>query len=231
MHGMYVNAGSLYKNAVEVYRETSASMPIQARRSSLISIILATISTEAFINELHHLAHNQSDASAAGWVNALSEILNEAEKSRASIESKYQLAKFILTGQPFDRGSSPFQQFSLLVDLRNLIVHVRPQQALLKNDNGRYVWVSPPIMTRLQAAGIISVDDYIKQAASQNNAEGVIADVLAQVSTEAVAGWACITAATIVNAILDALPQSLFKVGADIAYRKDFSAALQGPKT
>ncbi len=51
---MYVNAGSLFKNAVEVCDGLTASAAIQARRDALVSIVLATISTEAFINELHN---------------------------------------------------------------------------------------------------------------------------------------------------------------------------------
>jgi hypothetical protein len=41
-------------------------------------------------------------------------MLGEAEKSRTSIESKYHLAKFVLSGQPFDKGANPFQTFCII---------------------------------------------------------------------------------------------------------------------
>lgn len=153
---MYVNAGSLFKNAVEVCTGLTASAEMQVRRDALVTIVLATISTEAFINEFHHLAKDQSGPAAPGWINALGDVLGEAEESRASIESKYQLARFILTGQPFDRGASPFQDFALLISVRNLIVHAKPQEATVQKDaHGKLTWVEPRIMHRLESAGAL----------------------------------------------------------------------------
>jgi|HubBroStandDraft_2_1064218.scaffolds.fasta_scaffold73442_1 hypothetical protein len=194
--GMYVNAGSLFKNAVEVCDGLTASAAIQARRDALVSIVLATISTEAFINELHNGAEAQSGAAAPGWINALGYMLGEAEKSRASIESKYQLARFILTGQPFDRGVSPSQDFALLISVRNLIVHAKPQDAKVRRDaDGKLVWVEPNIMCRLQGSRVLGVSESLRNAASTLGADTIVSDMLAEISTHSVAQWACKAAA------------------------------------
>jgi len=225
---MYVNAGSLFKNAVEVCDESAASPPIQARRDALVAIVLATISTEAFINELHHGAETQSGPTAPGWINALGDVLDEAETSRASIESKYQLARIILTGQPFERGASPFQDFALLISVRNLIVHARPQEAKIqKAADGKLVWVEPKIMCRLQASKIIGVSESLTSAASTLGADTIVSDLLAEISAHSVAKWACRAAAGVVNGLLDAIHQSQFRAFMEVAYRKDFGMLPQ----
>jgi hypothetical protein len=220
---MYVNAGSLFSNAVELCKGLTESVAVQARRDALVTIILATISTEAFINELHHWAEDQSGPSAPGWINALGDVLGEAEKSRSTIELKYQIARFILTGQPFDRGAAPFQDFALLISVRNLIVHSKPQEAKVERDaNGKLVWVEPRILCRLQRAGILSVSDSLRDAASRLGAETIISDLLAEISTHSVAKWACRAAAGAVNGVLDSIPAGGYASAAEVMYRKDF---------
>ena len=61
-------------------------------------------------------------------------MLGEAEKSRTSIESKYHLEEFVLSGEPFDKGANPFQTFALLIDARNLIVHAKPLEAVIRKN-------------------------------------------------------------------------------------------------
>jgi hypothetical protein len=173
---------------------------------------------------LGELARTPSNADAPGWIKALGDILGEAEKSHASIELKYQLAKFTLTGQPFDKGALPFQDFALLIEIRNILVHQKPLEASLeKNDSGEFVWTKPPSMRRLHAARIIGVDDSLKDAATRNNADKLIADMVAQISSQAVAQWACRAAAGMVNALLDSVPEgSKLALLMHFAYRREF---------
>jgi hypothetical protein len=104
--------------------------------------LLAVISAETLVNELPQFAENWIQAMAArkekqeapGWLKALAEILIEAEESKASLKSKYQLTKFILSGEPFDTGAQIFQNFALLVDLRNTIVHAKSKDAVMRKD-------------------------------------------------------------------------------------------------
>jgi len=225
---MYVNAGSLFKNAVQACDGSAASPPIQARRDALVGIVLATISTEAFINELQNAAEAQSGAAAPGWINALGYMVAEAEKSRASIESKYQLARFILTSQPFDRGAAPFQDFALLIGVRNLIVHAKPQEAKVQRDaDGELLWVELKIMCQLQASRILGVSESLRNAATTIGADAIVSDLLAEISTHSVAKWACKAAAGIVNGLLDAIPQGRFNSFVEIAYREDFGTLPQ----
>ena len=47
---------------------------------------------------------------------------------RASLLSRLALSNWILTGKSVDRSSSPFQDFALLVGLRNDLVHFKPNE-------------------------------------------------------------------------------------------------------
>jgi len=200
----------------------------QHRREALSSIILAVISCEAFINELPELAKPwQESPKSPGWLKGLAAILGEAEESHASIESKYHLAKFVFTGQPFDKGATPFQDFALLIDIRNIMVHAKPLEASLeKNDQGEFFWSKPPLMRRLQAARIVGVDENLKQAANSNNADKLIADMVSQISSQDVALWACRAASAMVNSIIDSVPGDFdFRAVLELAYRKEFQIA------
>src|SRR5229473_1538966 len=115
---MNLHAGIFFQNAVE----WSQLEGIVSRRQALAGILFAAISAETFINEIEiiaglHVKHFKTP----GWLGALSALLEEAEKSRVSVLSKYQLAKFILSGETFPKGAMPFQGFALLVEIRNLI--------------------------------------------------------------------------------------------------------------
>lgn len=224
---MYGNAGFIFRSAVEMCQAISAPVnSVQHRREALASIVLAAISCESFINELAQLA--VPGPKAPGWLTTLRSILEEAEESHASIESKYLLTKFILTGQPFDKGALPFQDFALLIDVRNMLVHAKPVEANLeRNDKDEYIWTKPPLMRRLQSARILGVDDSLKEAARRNNAEKLIADMFAQVSSQPVALWACRAASAIVNDILSSIPNdSPLLVVAELGYRRDFQSPV-----
>jgi len=201
---------------------TSPPLSVQSRREALASILFAAVSAEAFINELHHLVREWTDRpSAPGWAKTFDDILEDAEKSRTSIKSKYQLAKFILSGQPFDKGAPPFQDFASLVEVRNLIVHARPPVATLRKDaTGKFAWAEPPVVVRLQNVKVAEVDYSLIDIASRTAAEAVVVDLVGHISTRTAAQWACTATAGIVNAILDAIPNEF--ATAAFLYRSDF---------
>ncbi len=218
-----MNAGRLFKNAVEVcYKAQLRNDEIETRREALASILFATISTETFINELHHSAEEWTDHPlASDRIRALAELLQEAEKTHSSIEAKYQLAKFILSGEVFERGSAPFQEFALLNDVRNVIVHQKPLVAILRrNGEGRFGWAEPKIMVRLEGAGVVEVSGSLAELASHTTDEAIGVDLVGQISTFAVASWACKAASGIVNGILDAFPEEFG--GTAHFYKEDF---------
>ena len=56
------------------------------------------------------------------------QIMGDAEEDHASIDFKLRLAHWIVTGRPMDKGSKPYQDFALLMRLRNDLVHTKPNK-------------------------------------------------------------------------------------------------------
>lgn len=99
----------------------------------MTAILLSAISAEAFINELGTLLSNihvniiRSEPAIRRWV-SLGNLLEQLEADHIQIKSKYLLLSHIIPGTPFLKGEPPFQDFSLLIDVRNDFVHPKAQQ-------------------------------------------------------------------------------------------------------
>jgi hypothetical protein len=77
---------------------------------------------------------------------ALATIISEVEACRGSVRLKFQWAMQIVTGSPFDKGAQPFQDFDLLIALRDMVVHLKPE----------HISDEPPALARrLQKRGLI----------------------------------------------------------------------------
>ena len=212
---MFLNAAALFNQAVTVCEQITCPPSTEryaGRREALVSILFATIAAEAFINELGVLAGSA--------IPALHEILDLAETSRTSIEAKYQLARFVLTGSVFDRGSAPFQNFYRLIKLRNAIVHAHPQAEVQVDSKGRTIPAETEITTLLRDTGAVASQETLAQ---QHQTTGpIITDWLDRISTKELARWACNSTAAIVQAILASLPQHPFVEMATQCYRDNF---------
>jgi hypothetical protein len=98
---------------------------------AILAIVMAAAAAEAFINEFAEYV-SLSVASSSGsdmiqpQIAACADVLQELEDSRASVTAKYLAASLVVAGKSFPKGASPFQDFKLLIDLRNAIMHVHP---------------------------------------------------------------------------------------------------------
>jgi hypothetical protein len=123
--------------AAEACRLDPRSMPSDA----LVSIVMAAAATEALINELQ--AYYELEKTVFGLQPkelACADALAEVERNQGSTELKYLLASLTLSGQMFDKGSQPFQDFSILMKVRNNLMHPKPLDKF--DDSGR-VMVPP----------------------------------------------------------------------------------------
>jgi hypothetical protein len=100
-------------------------------RDALSAILFSAIAAEAFINELPEAASRDAydvrnlQVPAVTVLENLAATLNAMEQARERIQDKYHAARKILTGQGFHRDRAPFQDFDMLVKLRNDLVHPR----------------------------------------------------------------------------------------------------------
>ena len=217
---MILNAYKLYAYAVKVYG--AIDRPVGDRfpgcQEALVSNVLGAISLEAFINEFGGTAAIHATLEGApGWVTTLAEVLGEAENNRATITSKFQLAMLVVSGRPFNRSAAPFQDFDLLVRLRNEIVHLKPYETVEETQEGDLITREPSIIKRLAGTGALGIHPLLEEAVSAGRA--VSSNWIDHVSTKAMSRWACNSAAGIVKGLINALPASVFRDRSLIAFQ------------
>jgi hypothetical protein len=108
-----------------------ATEPLGLTNHAVLAILMAAASTEAFIIET---AESVPSAFSTAFgadevppaVNAFADVVQRLEREREPITEKYIEASLALAGKAFDKGASPYQDFKLLIDLRNAIMHIKP---------------------------------------------------------------------------------------------------------
>ncbi|TKB56994.1 MAG: hypothetical protein E8D49_15325 [Nitrospira sp.] len=153
-------------------------------------VILAATGLEAFLNELERLA-DMANVDPDGRLRALGQMLGEAEKGRAQLSLKYELAYSILTGNAVKRGSASYQALSRLIALRNDLVHPKP---IVGNDRAKLA--KHPHVRYFLDRSIIGPEDMSGHLTWDR-----------VVLTPAVAVWAYDTAVRSIAALIEIMPQ------------------------
>ena len=122
-----IEAGLLFGIAIDAIRAIRVDPRKGGQRSALVSIIFSVIALESFINEMAEQAQNMSPTQPAE-VGTFAQIMGDADEDHASLDFRVRLAHWIMTGRMMDRGSQPYQDFTLLIWLRNDLVHTRPNK-------------------------------------------------------------------------------------------------------
>jgi hypothetical protein len=104
-------------------RSTSQSMFPDDSQST---IILSVLAVESFFNEMESTLQHFSSEKLPSKLTALLAMLHEVEKCNGSLRLKIALAYYILGKKTNIRGLQPFQDFAILIDIRNSLVHPRP---------------------------------------------------------------------------------------------------------
>jgi hypothetical protein len=91
-----------------------------------LAVVMAAIALEGFMNELEDQAATDSFGPSPNAAN-LAIALEAIEEGRGSLLTKITIAHLALTGSMPDKGSQPLQDIALLMKLRNLLVHARPE--------------------------------------------------------------------------------------------------------
>lgn len=174
-----LHSGVLYRVAMDalyrtIQRSTNDREPVLG--DALVAIMFSAATLEALISEMQIVAKLSSiNFAKAAKMAAVGEVLEEAEENNAQLHLKYLLVSALLAGKTFDKGAAPFQDFSLLIKLRNAIVHMKPTEL-----DGKL----PGFFKSLQSRKLAAVD---KPGVKRNWVEAI--------STTAAAHWACETAA------------------------------------
>lgn len=158
---------------------------------SLISIIFAHSYLEGYINDMVEFQAFELSTE----LDMLRNIWPIIERKR--LIDKYEIVHISLTGKPTDKKQPPFQDFYMLNNLRNKIIHLEPIKGTIKER--KVIFKTPKSIGYLKSKGIIPGDS------------SVIESWLAKIGTPKVAKWACETAIKVTNTIYEAIPDSLRK--------------------
>lgn len=113
-----------------------------ARGLSKPAIVMSAAASEAFVSEFAEQILKREDASTDSTmflppIIACAQILREMEEVRGTPGAKYQAASLATTGKTFDTGAQPFQDFRILIMLRNAIMHMEPRTDDAKHRGAR----------------------------------------------------------------------------------------------
>ncbi len=157
----------------------------------LVAVVFAVLALETFITELGELADMARFADTPS-VALLATLLAELERSHVQIKVKYQLAATVF-GKPFDKGKQPFQDFDVLVDVRNQLIHLKPRDGFLIG--GGFVPYED-VVKRLRGKKLLAEKD-----GNEWNGPWTL-----KISTRATARWACQTCIAMARSLLEVLP-------------------------
>jgi hypothetical protein len=122
---------------------------------------------------------------------ALRDALELIEEGKGQLSLKFQVAKFILSGTSYETGARPYQDFELLLDIRNGLIH--PKAFAVKSDeSGASVDPLRKFREKLRSLEIIA-----------EFSEEVMAPLSTWVQTRAAARWACNTAVEMAHSLFE----------------------------
>ena len=160
-----------------------------------VAILFAAASLEAFANEVGYLAREPLQSNPE--IRSIGQLFEELEFS-ASVQSKFLLLRALFARQPYDKGANPYQDFSLLIALRNELVHRRTER--YEVDASDAPLTTNALLERLRSKNII---------AEPLSSKPQVWGFFLAIETPAVARWALATAAAMMKDIAAAAPQEL----------------------
>ncbi len=179
------------------------------QKDALVSIIFSAFSLEAFINELLAFAKMGKNAGCKeDFLDKLIEAIDESSSSQTSggkgkrwksTPEKFMLASKAL-GSKFDKGKAPYQDFADLFRLRDCLAHLKPEDIIEYDEDEVFRYLGRKLTKSLRGKGIFREATTIES----------IESITWLVSTAKAAEWACKTASTMVNVMLDKIPKSDF---------------------
>jgi hypothetical protein len=106
-----------------VAKEAVAAAPTKPNQS-LVAIIFSCAFVEALVNDYLDELRDSVDEG----LQTIKHVADAAElNGRISLRRKIQVLRAAAKGEPAPFGSGPLQRFGLLIDMRNWLVHMRPE--------------------------------------------------------------------------------------------------------
>lgn len=164
----------------------------------LDGVLFSAIAAEAFPNDLSQMLQIFAKCGTLPEpLAAARDLLPEFEQQKLQIRSKYQMLFYVLRGQSLNLGELPYQDFDLLITLRNELVH--PKAGLVRRDQDGAIYEASVrrLLDRLKQRGLLD-ERFAKFERPWRN----------QLESRAAAIWALSAVSRIVTLICDSIPES-----------------------
>jgi hypothetical protein len=242
------NAPTLFSIAVESAKRIAGANRAGGHKEPLVSVVFAAAALEAFLSETAYLAgeKNGNRTRQPAVVSAFAQVMEDAEESRAQIQSKFQLSNLVLTGKTYGKGTAPFQDFADLIAVRNLLMHGESNERFSRVDDNPVLINPPTVLDRLTSKNILHeappehLKGFVAVAGESFLAEVIYAHEMESITpkgsgnrmmtrwtyvigTRAVAEWACNAASHMALDLMDKAPPGRWKEMMDAQFRKAFS--------
>jgi len=124
----FLESGMLFSVALQAAKSIKADDPrAGGQLPTLTSIVFSVISLEAFLNEMTESAEDNATMDyEPEAVATFAYMMRDMEA--ASLETKFIMSSWVLTGKSLSRAAQPFQDFASLIALRNQLVHFKPSE-------------------------------------------------------------------------------------------------------
>jgi hypothetical protein len=147
---------------LDIARKASSREPADPD-SSLVATLFSAFGAEAWINELLYRVRTSRPEECVGNLAQLQPLIRAArlEERATGTITKYDVIGASLALETWDRGVQPFQDFDLLLEVRNFIVHQKPEATFIdvyQDADARFMLVQPKlggIAERLVSRGIV----------------------------------------------------------------------------
>ncbi len=189
-----IRTGSIFNLAASAYKRSHSDSS-----ESLTTILFSFIGLESFINILAE-SISESFVESPSQVITLSKILTELDISKQSIATKYQITRLILSGELYDKGAFPFQDFNCLVKIRNALIHSKPVRLTNQTKEIKPSNAYPKFIRHLTSKRIIPEPKKIPLSSWES-----------LISVPEVAYWSYKTAYDMIISIIEVFPKCTIK--------------------
>jgi len=202
----------LYEVAKQAYyRASSKEAKDSPGNDALVAIVFSAATLESFMSQAVFMAEEWSHLHPK--IETFAQFMGELEgrEAASSLKTKYYLAHWIICGTPFERGKSPFQDFDLLIDLRNALIHLKPDKQTSEK--------TQKLLHCLKSKNLIPDRLFPNYDANAPERRSVW---VRYISTDVVAKWACNTAAAMIEEFWKNAPEEeirqFFSIHANAAH-------------
>lgn len=212
--GLFVNGAVLFSRAKEAFERSKKSSTHDrqlGRMDAIDAVVFSVVALEGFINEVSELARQACSGirnDNPPSVETLGRLLREVEEKKGSLRLKFMLAHLVFTGRTYDTSSQPFQDFNLLIQLRNAIVHHKPDEFFTQEADGTIELKPAKLLSNLESKSILAEIESDVQTSWLN-----------RIATSASARWACNTSSDVINSVMDIVPECHFKEQLKMLYQ------------